>query len=60
MYKLVDKGILEIFGPYGITYNLYNWSIKINKLQTGYIYHYIGYIFLILLLLLFTIVYMFY
>jgi NADH-ubiquinone oxidoreductase chain 5 len=24
MYKLVDKGILEIFGPYGITYNLYN------------------------------------
>jgi NADH-ubiquinone oxidoreductase chain 5 len=24
MYKLIDKGMLEIFGPYGITYNLYN------------------------------------
>lgn len=60
MYKLIDKGILEIVGPYGITYNLYNWSVKFSKLQTGYIYHYIGYIFIVLLLLLFLIVYVFY
>ena len=57
MYKLIDKGFLEIIGPYGIVYNLYNIAIKIGKLQSGYIYHYIGYIFIVLILFIFIIIY---
>jgi proton-translocating NADH-quinone oxidoreductase chain L len=57
-YKLIDKGLLENIGPYGVTYNLYHWATKTNKFQTGYIYHYIGYIFIVLILLIYIILYL--
>ena len=48
-YKIIDRGLLEYFGPYGLT-NLINWLIfKTTKLYSGYILHYILIIILILL-----------
>ena len=39
-FKCIDKGLLELFGPYGFV-NLFSFlSLKIIKFQTGYIYHY--------------------
>jgi NADH-ubiquinone oxidoreductase chain 5 len=39
-YKVIDRGIFEILGPYGISVIISRISIFINNLQTGYIYHY--------------------
>ena len=39
-YKLIDKGIIEFFGPAGLLQLFFNWSKKIIILQTGYIFHY--------------------
>lgn len=55
-YKLVDKGIIEFFGPYGLLFIFSNWSNKVIKLQTGFIFHYsllifLGLIFLVSIIL---------
>jgi NADH-ubiquinone oxidoreductase chain 5 len=39
-FKLIDRGLLELVGPYGITNLISLISLKISKLQTGYLYHY--------------------
>lgn len=39
-YKFIDKGIFEIVGPTGLTKVVSKISLSIDKLQTGYIYHY--------------------
>ena len=39
-YKMVDKGLIEICGPYGLTTMFSFLSQRIILLQTGYIYHY--------------------
>ena len=39
-YKIIDRGIFEILGPYGISNILSKMSFTIAKIQTGYIYHY--------------------
>ena len=62
-YKMVDKGLIEICGPYGLTTIFSFLSQKIILLQTGYIYHYsllilIATIFLINLIF-FSIIYSF-
>jgi NADH-ubiquinone oxidoreductase chain 5 len=45
-FKLFDKGIIELFGPYGISKKI-NYFIKYTSyLQTGLIYHYSGFIIL--------------
>nr|YP_010394396.1 NADH dehydrogenase subunit 5 [Phytophthora lateralis]DAZ88404.1 TPA_asm: NADH dehydrogenase subunit 5 [Phytophthora lateralis]DAZ88837.1 TPA_asm: NADH dehydrogenase subunit 5 [Phytophthora lateralis] len=39
-YKMIDKGLIEMCGPYGLT-NIFSFlSQQIILLQTGYIYHY--------------------
>jgi proton-translocating NADH-quinone oxidoreductase chain L len=51
MYKLFDKGIIEVFGPFGIT-RLINQLILMNsKINSGLIYHYFGIIVLSFLIL---------
>jgi proton-translocating NADH-quinone oxidoreductase chain L len=50
-YKLIDKGIIEFFGPSGLLQLFSNWSKKIIILQTGYIFHYSLLIFLSLIFL---------
>ena len=37
---MVDKGLIEMCGPYGLTVIFSFFSQKIILLQTGYIYHY--------------------
>jgi NADH-ubiquinone oxidoreductase chain 5 len=39
-FKLLDKGIIEKFGPYGLSTIFLRSSRKISTFQTGYIYHY--------------------
>lgn len=44
MFKGLDRGIFEVYGPTGIAKWLGKSSEKAVKLQTGYLYHYIGWI----------------
>jgi NADH-ubiquinone oxidoreductase chain 5 len=39
-YKLIDRGVIEMFGPYGFIQIVYQKSLTLSKLQTGFIYHY--------------------
>lgn len=50
-FKLIDRGLLEIIGPLGLTRQVYFLSSIISKLQTGYIYHYIFVILLSLIII---------
>ena len=38
-YKIIDRGIFEIFGPMGLSSSILNKSFIISRLQTGYLYH---------------------
>ena len=38
-YKIVDRGIFEIFGPMGLSSSIVNQSKIISSLQTSYLYH---------------------
>jgi NADH:ubiquinone oxidoreductase subunit 5 (subunit L)/multisubunit Na+/H+ antiporter MnhA subunit len=60
VYLFFDKGIIEVIGPYGIVYKLYNCIRNFQNLQSGYIYHHMGYIFIILIIVIFYIIYMFF
>jgi NADH-ubiquinone oxidoreductase chain 5 len=40
-YKLIDRGIFEIIGPYGLNYVVPKIGFDLQKLQSGYLYHYI-------------------
>lgn len=39
-YKIVDRGIIEYFGPYGLTKEINKASKNILKVQSGFLYHY--------------------
>ena len=39
-WKTIDKGCLEILGPYGIAHTMSAWSKYVSRLQSGLIYHY--------------------
>ena len=39
-FKLLDKGIIEILGPYGIARTFQKLSQQISKIQSGFVYHY--------------------
>ena len=39
-YKIVDRGIIEVFGPMGLSSIITRKAAYISKLQTGYLYHY--------------------
>jgi NADH:ubiquinone oxidoreductase subunit 5 (subunit L)/multisubunit Na+/H+ antiporter MnhA subunit len=39
-YKVLDRGVFEIFGPFGISNLLYKTRQKVVTMQTGLIYHY--------------------
>jgi len=38
-YKLIDRGIIENLGPFGISNFFYSNYMKLNFMQTGLIYH---------------------
>ena len=39
-FKLIDRGILEIVGPYGLVTNINKISKEVSKVQSGLVYHY--------------------
>nr|YP_002860275.1 NADH dehydrogenase subunit 5 [Nothoceros aenigmaticus]ACC86798.1 NADH dehydrogenase subunit 5 [Nothoceros aenigmaticus] len=39
-FKALDKGAIEILGPYGISYTFGELAKQISKLQSGFVYHY--------------------
>jgi NADH-ubiquinone oxidoreductase chain 5 len=39
-YKTIDRGIIEIFGPMGMSSIISKKALLLSKLQTGYLYHY--------------------
>jgi proton-translocating NADH-quinone oxidoreductase chain L len=39
-YKTTDRGLLETFGPYGLSQTFYSASQAATQLQSGLIYHY--------------------
>jgi NADH:ubiquinone oxidoreductase subunit 5 (subunit L)/multisubunit Na+/H+ antiporter MnhA subunit len=40
-FKTIDKGIIELLGPTGISNKMYTFSKSIKQLQTGFIFNYI-------------------
>ena len=38
-YKIIDRGIFEIFGPMGLSNTIIKQSHLISKIQTNYLYH---------------------
>nr|YP_007890615.1 NADH dehydrogenase subunit 5 [Jakoba bahamiensis]AGH24109.1 NADH dehydrogenase subunit 5 [Jakoba bahamiensis] len=55
----LDRGVIEVFGPYGLEKSVLAIASRVSKLQTGYIYHYafimlIGITFLIAFISLWT------
>jgi NADH-ubiquinone oxidoreductase chain 5 len=39
-YKIIDRGIIEIFGPLGLTKIVSKKAVFLYKLQSGFLYHY--------------------
>jgi NADH-ubiquinone oxidoreductase chain 5 len=39
-YKIIDRGIIEIFGPLGLTTIISKKANNLYKLQSGFLYHY--------------------
>nr|AAG23669.1 NADH dehydrogenase subunit 5 [Thraustochytrium aureum] len=39
-YVKIDKGFFEMFGPYGLTFCCYTFINKLQRIQTGQLYHY--------------------
>jgi NADH-ubiquinone oxidoreductase chain 5 len=56
-FKLIDRGIIEYFGPFGIINFISKSTLLISRFQSGYIYHYI---FVIILSLIFFLVIVYY
>lgn len=44
-YKLIDKGLIESFGPSGAVRVFVFFSLKVSSLQTGLIYQYVFFMF---------------
>ena len=58
-YKLLDKNVFEILGPFGIVYTLKCFFIPLKTLSTKLIYHYLGIILLLLLYFIFQVLFIF-
>jgi NADH-ubiquinone oxidoreductase chain 5 len=41
-FKGLDRGYFEIIGPTGISSVVVNLSLKLKRLHSGYLYHYLG------------------
>lgn len=52
-YKLIDKQIFEVVGPFGIVFNIKYLMNNLNTLYTGLIFHYTGFILIFLMLFVF-------
>ena len=39
-YKILDRGLIEFFGPLGVSRLIKRLSLFVSSLQSGYVYHY--------------------
>nr|BCT43438.1 NADH dehydrogenase subunit 5 [Ensete glaucum] len=39
-FEALDKGAIEILGPYGVSYTFRGLAERISQLQSGFVYHY--------------------
>ena len=39
-YKMIDRGLIEILGPHGLSQRLYARAYSLSRFQTGHVYHY--------------------
>ncbi len=39
-YKILDRGLIEFFGPQGVSRLIKRLSLFVSSLQSGYVYHY--------------------
>jgi hypothetical protein len=44
-FLVFDKGLIEVIGPYGISTQVQS-CFTMMRLQSGFIYHYLGYIYI--------------
>jgi len=54
-YRYIDRGVIEIFGPFGIIFIVKTWSNYLKFYQTGHIFHYLFFLFISILFFLFVI-----
>ena len=40
-YKVIDRGLIEVFGPYGFSYMVFENSVFLKNFQSGIIYQYL-------------------
>lgn len=52
VYKLFDKGLIEFIGPFGMVSTIKQLLYSQYKLQSGLIYHYSGFLFIMLIFML--------
>lgn len=52
IYQNIDRGIIEKFGPTGISLLIYNYTLKVNQLTFSFLYHYVYIIFISVVLVL--------
>jgi len=50
-FKTLDRGFIELIGPYGTSNFFFNWSNQLMKFQNGYLLHYIFFLVLFFCLL---------
>jgi len=56
MYQNIDRGILELLGPNGISLLIYNNTLKVNQLTFSFLYHYVYIIFIVTILILLVLI----
>jgi len=56
-YKTLDKGIIELIGPSGLSKTMFSFSKNFTSFDTGYIPHYLFYIVLSFIFLIFFILF---
>lgn len=39
-FKILDRGLIEVIGPYGIANTISSFVQRFTRLQSGYVYHY--------------------
>ena len=47
-FKNIDKIFFELFGPFSLTKFFSKIMFKFSRLQTGFLFHYFGFMFLML------------
>lgn len=45
VYKRIEKGIFEIYGPFGLVFIIQNYVQLYSKIQNGFLFNYLGWVF---------------